>query len=319
MAIFVAIAFFIVITQLFGVSRDYTNYDSFFSTARRFAFDFEFLETTRIEPIFTFLTWLSASFTKNNLLIYSFFVCLSLWVKGIAVSQVRNSWPVMFFVALFYGARFFPLLEMTQIRAALSSSFLLLAMKYSLTRHKKKSIFFSAISMGFHMSSSIAIPFVFLKKTPRRSYIFLISLGILATSLFLKDFLIEVLSAHLKVIAMYASQGSTGFGERVNPVNSAILLDMAMIAITFLFWNKSTLVMRRMVFLQVIGLMVFWSFHNYAVLAHRWRELISVFWVFFFARALALKGNEKYIYLILCIINIVFYLHLFFFSRHAIF
>ena len=154
------------------------NYDSFFSTARRFAFDFEFLETTRIEPIFTFLTWLSASFTKNNLLIYSFFVCLSLWVKGIAVSQVRNSWPVMFFVALFYGARFFPLLEMTQIRAALSSSFLLLAMKYSLTRHKKKSIFFSAISMGFHMSSSIAIPFVFLKKTPRRSYIFLISLGV---------------------------------------------------------------------------------------------------------------------------------------------
>jgi hypothetical protein len=311
------LAFFVVLYQVFGESKDFKNYEIFFENARFSGI--EYLFTQRFEPLFSFLGWGISSLLQNNFVVYGVLVFFSLWIKSIALIPFIPSWRILLLIAVFYGTRFFPLHELTQIRAALSSSFLLLAMKYSLTRHKKKSIFFSAISMGFHMSSSIAIPFVFLKKTPRRSYIFLISLGILATSLFLKDFLIEVLSAHLKVIAMYASQGSTGFGERINPVNSAILLDMAMIAITFLFWNKSTLVMRRMVFLQVIGLMVFWSFHNYAVLAHRWRELISVFWVFFFARALALKGNEKYIYLILCIINIVFYLHLFFFSRHAIF
>jgi hypothetical protein len=29
-----------------------------------------------------------------------------------------------------------------------------------------------------------------------------------------------------------------------------------------------------------MGLMIFWSFYNYAVFAHRWRELVSVFWFY---------------------------------------
>lgn len=316
---FLITAFAVSVAQLFGVSRDYLNYSNFFSTVRALNFSFEIFHMTRFEPLFTFLSSVFVSLTESNLLVYALLVFFSLWIKSIAILQTTHSWRIIFIICLFYAARFFPLLEMTQIRAAISSSFLFFAFYFSLREQRKWSILMSFLSVGFHMSSVIVIPFVLFITPPRRLYVFFISMAFLITGFFLKDILIGILSSHFRVIALYASRGAAGFGEQVNPINSAVILDFAMIITALYFWNNSTVLMRQMVFLQIISLMIFWSFYNYGVFAHRWRELISVFWVFFFSHALVLKGNKKYIFLIFIVINIGFYHYLYFFSRHAIF
>lgn len=275
---FIFLAFFVSLTSLLGVSRDYLNYDNFFSETRNYGF--EYLITHRFEPIFCFFSYFFVFMIDNNLLIYAFFVIVSLWLKGIVLVKNNVSLCIMFLIIIFYTARFFPLLEMTQIRAALSASFLLLAMQYSMNAKKNMSLLMFTFAVGFHMSSIILLPFLLYIKTPKRFSILIISIMILFFGFFLKDLLIELLSEHIKIISIYARQGVAGFGGRANPINSAVILDVLTIITGLCLWKKSTIQMKHMLFLQIMGLMIFWSFYNYAVFAHRWRELVSVFWFY---------------------------------------
>jgi hypothetical protein len=58
---------------------------------------------------------------------------------------------------------------------------------------------------------------------------------------------------------------------------------------------------------------------DYAVLAHRLRELLSVFWVLYFPLALNKRGNIRRVMSAFIFLNIVVYVQLYFVSVHQIF
>lgn len=312
----ILMSFFISMMQLFGLSRDYMSYDLFFTNIRSFGFEYIFAQ--RFEPLFSFISWGLTLFIENNLLVYTIFVFFSLSIKGLAMFSIVPSWHIMLFISMFYFARFFPLHEMTQIRAAIAISFLLLSMKYSFESKKKMSLLFGLTALGFHFSSFIFIPFIYFFRKWEKLEIILLGTLILLLSLCLNQYILRLVAEKVQTASFYISGGPDVY-KRINPFNSAVLLDLFMIICGFFFWKKSTVQMRHILFLQIIGLAIFWGFGVFGVFAHRWREMISVFWILYFAQALIMKGMIRWSFGLLGIVNIFFYSYLTFFSRHAIF
>lgn len=314
--LFILISFFISMMQLFGLSRDYINYDIFFTNIRSAGFGY--IGAQRFELLFSFISWGLTLFIESNLLVYAILVCFSLSIKGFVMFSIVPSWRIMLFVSLFYFARFFPLHEMTQIRAAIAISFLLLSMTYSFESKKKMSLLFGLAALGFHLSSIVFIPFIYFYRKWRRSEIILLGLLVLILSFCLNELILRILAEKVQIVLSYISAGPDVY-KRINPFSSAVLLDLITIICGFCFWKKATDQMRHIIFLQIIGLAIYWGFGSFGVFAHRWREMISVFWIICFAQALLIKGMMRWSFTILGIVNIFFYSYLTFSSRYAIF
>ena len=176
--------------RFFGVSRDYLGYqDIFLSIIERGCGSLG--EDSRIEIGFQLSTCFVATFLKSPQLIYSFYVFLSILIKFyiflLISAKSRNftrSKPKAFFYSrtlflpvILYASTHFVLLELTQIRNALSFSFLLLSvfifMDVAIPERnmgKKEfllftskiilGLFFWGCSVSLHNSAYIFSPFI---------------------------------------------------------------------------------------------------------------------------------------------------------------
>ena len=57
-------------------------------------------------------------------------------------------------------------------------------------------------------------------------------------------------------------------------------------------WGRLTLLMKRIVLVEIIGMAIFYGAIEFAVVAHRMREFYSVLWVLFVADGLQIKSTK---------------------------
>lgn len=262
--------------QFYGESNDYARYDIFFGSLRRDP-DFE----TRFEIGFVVLSRLLVSVVDNNLLLYAILVSFAVLIKAVTFSKFSPSIFAYLFCLLFFILRFLPHHELTQLRLSISLAFLLMAFLFFDSRSWFK--FFLAIfgAVLFHNSAVLSIPVFFLRFDRRWSALaFSCALGV-ALYLVMK-YVLGALSELFYVVSMHDEEG---FGDDLRPFSATIVLDLVMIFFGLLFWGKSSLLMRKVLLFQMIGMAIFYGAFEYGVIAQRGREYFTVLWVFYVAQA----------------------------------
>lgn len=276
--------FFLSITQVLGESPDYVNYDIFFDLLR---FDgIQTIYTSKFEPGFTIIAFALTTLFSSNLLVYSVIVAGAMFLKGVAIYLFSSARSIFFFVAVFYFARYYPLHELTQIRVACGTAFLLVAAIFLWRGNLLYALFACVAALCFHASTLVVIPILFFK-TPKRGYIILIGLWAFVLVIVGQEFVFSYIASFASIFNY--NQG-VGYGDvSPNPLSAVLLLDWAMIAFSLIFWNRLTIMMKRVVLLEIFGMLIFYGSLDFPVVAHRFREIISVFWVFFVVDGLRLK------------------------------
>lgn len=304
-ALFALIGFLLSITQLFGQSPDYLDYTEFFDLTR--AEGSNIFGVSRFEPGFSVFALVLTTLFNTNVVVYSWIVATALLLKGWTIRACTLSQTIFIFVAAFYLFRYFPLHELTQLRAALAIALVMVGSVVLWKENLLYGILICALALAFHMSSAAIIPALFLRSTKRWQVL---------SIAFLAFFLISIFSGLItgylaNSIAILDGYQNGGFGEDVpNPFSIQLLIDWVMIFASLIMWNKLSLLMKRVVLLELIGMAFFYGGIEFAVIAHRIREFYSIFWVFFVIEGLRQKPTRLLIYGFV-LVSIVFYFYIF--------
>jgi len=286
-ALFSLFGFVLSVTQFFGISPDYPNYVLFFDLLRYEKFDI-FVES-RFEPGFSLIALALQSFLESDVAVYSSIVASALLVKG----WVLRLWGVrgisFFVLSAYYFVVFFPLHELTQLRAACAIALVMTGAVQIWSGRIGIGLFICGTSLLFHISAAGVIPALFLFFDKRWQVILCGFAVFVITSAFAAAFT-GTLGIYFQTVGLYQA---TGFGNDPNPVSVELLIQWAMVVTSLLFWQHLTDAMRRIILLEIVGLAIFYGAIEYAVIAHRIREFYSVFWVFFLGAGLRNRGTRQ--------------------------
>lgn len=305
--LFAIFGFILSISQFFGTSRDYQNYDDFFNLIRDGGY--AVILEDRFEPGFSILSLVFISIFNANLVVYSSFVFISMFLKGLVISNCSPGKFLFILVAIFYFARYLPLHELTQLRLSVAMGFILLGAIIVWSGRIFLGCIVCILALSFHMSTAAIIPIIFINQFKRR-HIILITAATFAFSFLLVDFTNEYLSKFIRILNDY-KENSDQFEKKPNPLAIYLLIDLAMIIWSFLYWNKLSKVMRRIVFIEMVGFSIFYGTMDFPAIAIRVRELYSVFWIIFTIEGLNNRNTITPVALFLTT-NIFFYFYLFF-------
>lgn len=301
-------AFLFAATRIFGVSPDYFEYDIFFDLARREGFD-TFL-SSRFEPGFTIAAVFFTKIFTTNSIVYGWIVLAAMLLKGYAINAYSSSKQIFIVVSIFYFIRYFPLHELTQLRAACAIALALWAAIAIWNGRFFEGILFCGLAMSFHFSVVAVIPALFFSPTKRWRVLLFALMAFVLTSISVGA-ITNYAGNLIQIVNVYQVNG---FGDdKPNPFSVQLLLDWAMIVISLFIWDRLTLLMKRIVLLELVGMALFYGGMEFAVIAHRMREFYSVFWILFVADGLR-YGITRLLSFGFIFLSIVFYLYIFFFS-----
>jgi hypothetical protein len=306
-SIFILLGFILSLFQFFGISPDYNNYENFFILVRDKGFNI--FNATRFEPGFVVLSILIGKISSSSILLYSYIVVIALAVKGYVIKAYTTKWHVIVIVVLFYLARYFSLHEITQLRAACATSLVLLSTVLIWKGRLYSGWLIFALSVLFHFSSLVLIPAILLKSTSRLRAVLVIVIVFIFTILFV-DLLTSYLATYINILNIYQNNQ---LGEKPNPFAIQLLIDLAIIAVSLIYWNKLTPLMRRVIFIEMFGLAIFYGAFEIVEIAHRVREFYSVFWIFFVIEGLQIKGAR--LLTISFVVLVIFWYSYIFFVR----
>ena len=304
-SLFVLLGFLLSITQLFGQSPDYLDYSNFFDLTRSEGLNI--FNVTRFEPGFSFIAFVLTTLSHSNVVVYSWIVTTSLLIKGWTIRAYSSSQKIFVFVAAFYLIRYFPLHELTQLRAALSIALIMSGSMLLWRGYLLYGIVICGLALLFHMSSAAIIPTLFLRPTRRWQVV-----TIAFVLFFFTTAVLNYITGYIAdFVAILDSYQRDGFGEEApNPYSIQLLIDWVMIFVSLVMWSKLSSLMRRVVLLQLIGMAIFYGGIDFPVIAHRIREFYSVFWVFFLIDGMRLKSTRLLSYGF-AFVAIVFYFFIF--------
>lgn len=274
------VGFFVSVTQWFGISPDYMNYDTFFYNARLYFSD-EWA-TNRFEPAFIIVSYLTAQFFESNLVVYSIIMCAGMAIKMIVIGRFSNSIIYFLLATTLYLAKYFSLHELTQLRASIAIALLLLAFYLKLQRRWTLVSFFSILAVLFHYSSLLFIPFLLM---PTISLSLTLSIGItafIAVKLLLWP-LMPIISSYFVVIDSYFSGDVLMSAPRA--LSPVFYPEYFIMTCYFLMWSKLTDPIKWVTSLQFFGFAILFGFSEFPVLGIRVREIYSFFWVVCVAQA----------------------------------
>ncbi|NOT20483.1 MAG: hypothetical protein HOP24_09490, partial [Sideroxydans sp.] len=284
---FSLIGFLLSVTQFFGESPDYFNYESFFDLVRSQGMNI--LEVSRFEPGFSiFAVYLTHLFT-SNVIVYSWIVATAMLLKGWVINVHTTNLKIFLLIAVFYVVRYFPLHELTQLRAAIAIALVMVGAMFVWQGKLLQGLLICVMAPFFQMSVAIIIPALLLSVSKRWLAILIVSVAFILTSIF-TGVVTGYLGDYIKILDAYQNQGF--FDEKPNPFAFQLLIDWGMIIVALVMWNKLTLLMKRIILIELIGMAIFYGGIEFGVIAHRIRELYSVFWVFFIADGLRLKATK---------------------------
>lgn len=304
-ALFALFGFLLSITQLFGQSPDYLDYANFFDLTR-----FEgsnIFSVSRFEPGFSVISLVLTILFDSNIVVYSWIVATAILLKGWIIRVCSSSQKVFIIAAAFYLIRYFPLHELTQLRAAFSIALIMVGSILLWRGYLLYGFVMCAMSLSFHISSIVIIPALLLSSTKRWQ---VVTIALLL--FFLTTTVLHYITGYLaNFVLILDSYQRGGFGEEApNPYSIQLLIDWAMIFVSLVMWSKLTSLMKRVVLLELIGMAIFYGGIEFAVIAHRIREFYSVFWVFFVIDGLRQKSTRLLSYSFV-LASIVFYFYIF--------
>lgn len=272
----ILVAFFIAIYQPFGLSPDYANYEYFFQQVR---LDFsDELKYNRFEPGFMYATGALVNFFASDIWVYGSFVVIAITIKLVYLERFSYSRYFTYLTCALYMIKFFPLLELTQLRASLGISFLLAAFFYIQNNRKLLGAAVGVAAILFHYSSLMLLPFLFLPKLSRIKSI-IVALSIFSILYLTSRYGIGLAGNYLLVFQEYESHG---YGERaVNGFSPVFFPEFFLLAFALFYWQDLTDGMRRIVTIELIGFSIFYALIDYPVVAVRGREFFSVMWILF--------------------------------------
>lgn len=305
--LFSFLAFLLSISQIFGNSPDYSEYADFFDLARKEGSD---VLEQRFEQGFSIFVFMLSFFISSNIIVYSIFVAVAAWMKGWVIDAYSLSAKVFIVAALFYLVRYFPLHDLTQLRAACAITLMLVGSVFLWRGQLLFGIFICASALAFHYSSAAVIPALFLQTNKRWLVVSIGGAVFAATSIF-SGLITGYLSSF---IVMLDSYRNNGFGEFTpNPFAIQLLIDWAIILVSFIVWEKLSTIMKRVVLLELIGMGIFYGGIDFAIIAHRVREFYSVFWLLYVIEGVQQKSTRLLTYSFITI-SVTFYSYVFFLS-----
>lgn len=306
---FVFIGFLLSVTQILGESPDYSQYDEFFDLVRSEGLDT--LIVSRFEPGFSIFSIFLTALFATNVFVYSWIVVAAMLLKGWAISVYSADQKIFFIVAAFYFARYFPIHELTQLRAACAIALILVGAIVLWEGNFLVGTLICASTLLFHMSAAAVIPALFLPSSKRWQVMFIAFATLVLTSTF-SDFFTGYLGDFIPIVAAYQTGG---FGEdRPNPFAIQLLIDWTMITVSLIMWNRLSSLMKRIVLFEIIGMAIFYGAIDLAVVAHRTREFYSVFWVLFVTDGLRQNGTKLLTYSFV-FVSAIFYSYVFIISE----
>ncbi len=270
-----AVAFF----QLFGLSRDYPEYDAFFRLLRESGFEAGI--ATRFEIGFVAVSYLVSLITANNLSLYAILASASAFGKLAVARLLSKNITVAAVVAAFYATRYMPLHELAQIRVSLGLALLMVGFALRQSTHLALSIAACLGGVLFHWSLAILVPLILINMTTRRAIV-VVSVAEFVGVYFILPVLVHHLSGTITVLQLYEELRITS----PNPFAATVLLDIAAILMGVTLWRSSSEPMRRALVLEIAGIAFYYAALDYPAFAHRIREAFSVFWIPYVAMAI---------------------------------
>jgi hypothetical protein len=218
---------------------------------------------------------------QENILIYGAFVVVSLGVKLFALEKFvvedRRARYYLYLAIGFYLLHFFPLHELTQLRAALAVAAIFVAVIYIWGAANLKGMAFVVAAALMHYSSLIMAPFLYLPRMSRRTAVIsAVAVGTLLAAA--SNVMVSVAQIYFAVFQTYE------FGvveEMPNPFSPVFFPEFYLILVSLFYWDGLTEIQKRILTLQMFGFALFYGLIDFTVIAVRGRELFSVLWTIF--------------------------------------
>lgn len=270
--------------QLLGTSRDYENYLIFFDWLKSIPAN-EAL-SYRFEPGFILLALSFATLQISSAAIYSCIAGITIFLKYIALQSTKNFWPVFATLTLYYTARYFTLFEMTVLRATIALSLAFLVF-YSRTAHeyRTRDLLFLLIAVSMHYSAIVFIPIYLIRPLTKTTVVALGAASfimIFAT----KNAALTILPDYIPVFGTYQEFNRATF----LPIPFAV--DIVFLIFVLFNWCKNDALMKTCALGMAIGIAFHFSLLEYSMLAARFREILSVFYLLYVVRAVGYARTE---------------------------
>ncbi|MCC8992048.1 MAG: EpsG family protein, partial [Streptococcus sp.] len=250
-----------------GIGADFYNYQDFFNAISLKGFSA--IESSRFEIGFGVLSWILLEITDSNSLTWFLLAVIAISTK---FSLLRINGYGFILAALFYFTRFYPLYELVQLRAAIASGFVILALLLQNKGMYYKASIAIAIGVTMHYSALIFVPFLFTPINSKSNA--LIALGFILVIFINYTNLVYQITPYFPSLTMY---DVIGYGSKeVNPISIANITDLLFIAFSVLIWNKLTVIMKKAVIMLAFGITILWSMSEFQVIAHRLREFLAI-------------------------------------------
>jgi len=316
--IFFAFAFMAL--ALVQNGNDFINYVNYFIDIK--TFNFSAILTSRLEPAFGILVLFFTYLFDTEYFIYLSILLLSLLIKMLVLTKWHLAKSAIILVLIVYLFRFYPLHELTQVRLALSLSFWMLAIE----SEKKWSFFYSIVGCLIHFSTLALIPsmvIIYYTKnnaghTNNRINIMWL-LNVLATTITSIIIIrsIDLIAPNLKTLQMYSE---TSFGDsNINLFSIGILIDLTFIVGALLIKKHLNQICMCWIYINAIGILLFFTLADYPVMAFRFRELFSFFMVYLIKDAFKLNIYARLYVVSWSIVSVIAYYYLYFISFNSIF
>jgi hypothetical protein len=283
-----ALVFLVVFFEVFGVSKDWLNYDDMFDVLRVSGLDDGEEDYNRIEIGFKVLALWLIDLSLSNVATYGAIAALAVFVKCVAMNAAARTGTAYFFTILFYLFAFAPLHELTQLRAALAIALLFVGYVSLIEGRNLQATIATTVALAFHISAAVIIPLFILTYLLQRDLIALtraraviFGIAVFAASTALIAVLIAYFEEELPIVAAYQE---LGFGDvPTDPFAPHILINLAMVLTGLALWERISRSMRYVLLFQLAGLGVFFATLEFQVVASRVYDLTQTFWVFFIA------------------------------------
>jgi hypothetical protein len=270
--------FLMVYLWPFGAPRDYEEYEAYFDSMREVGLLVTFRET-RFEPGFAILAYAGSLAFRESLLAFAVLSSLFAGIKIAVLQSYAPHWWAATVATSFYLVRYLPIHEMTQLRASICAALLLATYGFVVAGRWRTAVVLGGAALLTHMSAVFVLPLMALRVT-RRRYLPLLFAVLFLSVLYGLPRVAAGLAGTFQVLEFYE------FGaETTSPFAAVVVLDALMIGASLLLWEHLSETMRHVVVMQIGALAFYFALLGAPALAHRIRELVSVFWVIFVAAA----------------------------------
>jgi hypothetical protein len=267
------IMIFLCAFRTIGVDPDSESYEEIFKSN-------ENNPKLLVEFSFLFISGIIKNFTDDVHYLFLIYAMLGITIKFYALRQLS---PWYFLPLVIYFGNYFILHDFIQIRAAVASAMLLLAIRPLSEGNKKRAIVYFLIANLFHYSSLVFYPILFfsnnLSKIWKYALIAIMPLGAILFMLRL-DFLSALPIPYIQEkLEMYKTLTETGFFEEFNLKNVPLWIQYVIILYSLYFYDtilEKCPALPLLLKATAYSMFFFFAFSSVSVVAGRFQELLGI-------------------------------------------